>query len=182
MHSDSPRYIHVKVTINGNELYRCGFDESEVLIGRGADCQVLLENAGVSRNHAKIVREQDALKVVDLLSGNGTFINGQQVKQAMIGSGDTIRIGKFTLYAKLSERPLEPSQPHAAAKSVEAMSGTVFLRPEERAAILQQSKAAPIRERPKRVPVKQSFAWGVAGAFFVLGAVLGIAVGWGLAS
>lgn len=180
MNNDSPKYVHVKVTINGNELYRCGFEEPEVLIGRSPECQVLLENAGVSRNHAKIVREHDQLKVVDLLSGNGTFVNGQQVKQAIIGSGDTIRIGKFTLYVSLSDRPLNVPQPQAGPKSSEAMSGTVFLRPEERAAILQQSKPAPARERPPAKPLKARFPWGVASFSLVIGVAIGLIIGWGL--
>lgn len=178
MTNDFLPYLHVKVTINGNELYTCGFDEEEVLIGRGTDCQVLLENAGVSRNHAKIVREDNQLKVLDLHSGNGTFVNGKQVKQAILGSGDTLRIGKFTLYVKLSSQPIESPQATPMAGTAEAASGTVFLRPEERVKILQQSKTAPVRTRVTLPTAKNTFHRSTALVFFGLGTLFGLLCGW----
>lgn len=177
MNSEAPTYIHVKVTINSNELYSCGFAEQEVLIGRGSDCQVLLENAGVSRNHAKLVRHNGEVQVVDLHSGNGTFVNGRQIEQAVLNSGDTLRVGKFTLYVKLSEQPLEAQQPNQPATG-EALDGTVFLRPDERVKILQQSKTAPTREKVSTVAAKNSTDRSAAAMFFAAGAVLGLVVGW----
>lgn len=177
MNNRSLPYLHVKVTINGNELFTCGFEDEEVLIGRGADCQVLLENAGVSRNHAKIVRQEDQLKVLDLHSGNGTFVNGKQVNEAVLGSGDTLRIGKFTLYIKLSDKPIETSQPTAHA-SAEAANGTVFLRPEERVKILQQTKTAPVSARVTSPTTKTAFPRSTAVVFFVLGTLFGLLCSW----
>lgn len=177
MNSEAPTYIHVKVTINSNELYSCGFAEKEVVIGRGSDCQILLENAGVSRNHAKLLRDGDSLRVVDLHSGNGTFVNGRQVEQAEVAAGDTLRIGKFTLYVKLSDQPLDALQPSTSGAS-EALNGTVFLRPEERVKILQQSKVAPKRERVSAPLRKAKLDGQAAAVFFAAGVVLGFALGW----
>lgn len=179
MNNESPTYLHVKVTINGSELYTCGFDDAEVLIGRGADCQVVLENAGISRNHAKIMRENGQLKVLDLHSGNGTFVNGKQVKQAVLNAGDTLRIGKFTLYAKLSNQPPESSQPSSGAGAAETSSGTVFLRPDERIKILRQSKAVRPRERITSPTTKKgAFDRSTATVFFALGASFAFLCSW----
>lgn len=55
---------------------------------------------GVSRLHAKIVREGSALKLVDLNSANGTFINGDQVmpdQPAVICDGDEITFGRLVV-------------------------------------------------------------------------------------
>lgn len=179
MNSESPQYLHVKVTINGNELYTCGFEEAEVLIGRGSDCHVLLENAGVSRNHAKLLRNHGEIKVIDLESGNGTFVNGKQVTEAVLTSGDTLRIGKFSLYVTPSMKALATAPPQPSAFSGEASSGTVFLRPEERAKILQQSTAAKPQDRIT-VPTttKNKSDWPSAMLFFALGTLFGLLCSW----
>lgn len=55
---------------------------------------------GVSRNHAKIVRQQGALHVVDNQSANGTYLNGQKLvpkQPRIIRDGDDIRLGHLSL-------------------------------------------------------------------------------------
>lgn len=179
MNSEFPVYLHVKVIFNGNELYTCGFDETEILIGRGGDCQVLLENAGVSRHHAKLVREGDKVKVVDLQSGNGTFVNGKQISEVLLGSAETLRIGKFSLYVSLSPEAPDASQPPPSPGLSDAGSGTVFLRPDERAKILQQAQSA---RQPERITVptagKKPIDRANAVLFFGLGTLFGLFCSW----
>lgn len=177
MNNELPTYLHVKVLFNGSELYTCGFDDAEVLIGRGSDCQVLLENAGVSRHHAKLVRDGEKVKVVDLQSGNGTFVNGKQVSEMVLTSGETLRIGKFSLYVSLSSTA--PSTPPPPAGSSEVEDGTVFLRPDERVKILQQSQSARPQERIT-VPTasKSKLDRGSALLFFGLGTLFGLFCSW----
>ncbi len=50
-----------------------------ILIGRGNDCDVVVNDRQVSRHHAQIVRDDTGYKLVDLNSKNGTFLNGQQL-------------------------------------------------------------------------------------------------------
>src|SRR5262245_16632308 len=63
----------VVVTSNGEwELER-----GELLIGRAAEAQVILEDSLVSRQHARItVAEDSSVTIEDLHSTNGVFING----------------------------------------------------------------------------------------------------------
>lgn len=59
-----------------------------VLIGRGKLCDVRLGSASVSRHHALIISSPVGAILVDLESTNGTFVDGQQVKEyALQGSG-----------------------------------------------------------------------------------------------
>jgi hypothetical protein len=50
-----------------------------MVIGRGEDCDIVINNRQVSRYHSKIVRQNDQYKLIDMDSKNGTFLNGVQV-------------------------------------------------------------------------------------------------------
>jgi tetratricopeptide (TPR) repeat protein len=74
-------------------LFKLGPGES--IIGRGNDCDVQLVDDGVSRRHAKLVRDLDGTsKIIDLKSTNGTFVNGRRVAVEVLREGDRIRIGQ----------------------------------------------------------------------------------------
>jgi hypothetical protein len=70
------------------------FDQASVVIGRTAECDVILYEAGVSRKHARILLENSAFFIEDLGSSNGTRVNGTtiQAKLALKG-GDSISMG-----------------------------------------------------------------------------------------
>ncbi|MBK9696450.1 MAG: FHA domain-containing protein [Propionibacteriaceae bacterium] len=72
--------------------------DEPILIGRAADCALLLDDDYVSTRHARIVRKADGCVVEDLGSTNGTFVNNQRiVTPTAFGIGDTIRIGRTLL-------------------------------------------------------------------------------------
>lgn len=67
-------------------------------IGRHPECDVVLNDAEVSRQHAEVRREEGTIVVVDLGSLNGTKVNGAGVKQPRpLQDGDQITIGTHTL-------------------------------------------------------------------------------------
>jgi diguanylate cyclase (GGDEF)-like protein len=84
-------------------------EEAEVLIGRSRDASIRIDDEGVSRRHAKIVRQPDGtVAIVDLNSTNGTFCNGERVDKHVLQDGDKIQIGmttiiKFSLQDSLEE-------------------------------------------------------------------------------
>jgi pSer/pThr/pTyr-binding forkhead associated (FHA) protein len=68
------------------------------LIGRGADCQLALDDGLVSRRHAIIRVEEDGAFLEDLGSRNGVFLNGVRVTEIEpLSDGDVIRIGSQDL-------------------------------------------------------------------------------------
>ena len=74
------------------------FVSGEVVIGRSPDCQIVLRDFGISRNHAKVVvSETGEARIMDLKSKNGTQVNGVQVVEAPLKDGDRILLGKFEL-------------------------------------------------------------------------------------
>ncbi len=70
----------------------------EMVIGRSDEAQVLLEDEGVSRKHAKIVRGPDGqVRIVDLQSTNGTYCDGVKVSTHVLRDGDKVQIGNATI-------------------------------------------------------------------------------------
>jgi transcriptional regulator of acetoin/glycerol metabolism len=68
--------------------------ESQVVIGRGAESDVLLGADQVSRRHALVRRNGPLLVVEDLNSRNGTYVNGCRVTKTSLAPGSLLRIGE----------------------------------------------------------------------------------------
>ena len=71
-----------------------GLEEHENVIGRGREAVVRLEEAGVSRQHARIRKLAGGDHLLeDLGSTNGTFVNGRRVQRVQLRPGDQVRVG-----------------------------------------------------------------------------------------
>jgi pSer/pThr/pTyr-binding forkhead associated (FHA) protein len=96
------RLLRIRVSLNGRPLKSYVFDKDVILVGRDPECDVVLENTGVSRHHVKFELSPTGFYVVtDLESANGTLFNDRPLKKDFIysgGGGDVLQIGKFTLW------------------------------------------------------------------------------------
>ena len=64
-----------------------------MVIGRQEDCDIVLDDRQVSRQHARIVRDREGYLISDLNSKNGTFVNGEPVtKDRRLHDGDEVQI------------------------------------------------------------------------------------------
>jgi Protein of unknown function (DUF3662)/FHA domain len=70
---------------------------AELTIGRAEQSDIALSDPGVSRNHARVVREGDDFIVEDLRSTNGTEVNGQPVRRRRLANGDMLKLASSTL-------------------------------------------------------------------------------------
>ena len=69
-----------------------------IMIGRGADCQIILDDDYVSTRHARVVSGENGVYVEDMGSTNGSYVNGQRITApTTITLSDTVRIGKTIL-------------------------------------------------------------------------------------
>jgi hypothetical protein len=69
----------------------------ELSIGRAEQSDIPLADPGVSRNHARVVREGDDFIVEDLRSTNGTEVNGQPIRRRRLANGDMLKLASSTL-------------------------------------------------------------------------------------
>ncbi|WP_248759883.1 FtsK/SpoIIIE domain-containing protein [Pseudarthrobacter sp. SSS035] len=72
-------------------------------IGR-SNADILIPDADVSRAHAHLVVTETAITIVDLDSANGTDVDGERVRNAVISTGSTIRCGNSTMSLVFLER------------------------------------------------------------------------------
>ncbi len=71
-------------------------------IGRGPGCDIRLDNdLGVSRRHAQLYLQADKLCLRDLDSTHGTTVNGHDIDDQGLTSGDKIRLGYSLLIVKI---------------------------------------------------------------------------------
>jgi pSer/pThr/pTyr-binding forkhead associated (FHA) protein len=66
-------------------------------IGRSTGAEFIVDAALVSRLHCQLTATADSLKVKDLDSTNGTFVNGKRVQTAELRDGDTLSVGRCEL-------------------------------------------------------------------------------------
>ena len=101
--------------------------EKQIIVGRSSELDMVLVEDMVSRKHAKIMVTGGKVTIEDLGSTNGTFVNGEKVKQARLKEGDRILVGTSILKLVISSKTAAETtdaqvraQMEAAAKAQEA--------------------------------------------------------------
>lgn len=88
------------------------------MVGRGEDCHLRPNNELVSRHHCVFTVDEFVVRLRDLGSTNGTFVNGERIRgQVILNHGDKVAVGKLEF-----EVSLKGAMVHAAALPV----GTVI--------------------------------------------------------
>ena len=81
-----------------NEGARAELVDAPLLIGRGPDAAIRLDDDYVSTRHARVGASEDQWFVEDLGSTNGTYVGSSRITQpTTIALGTQIRIGKTVL-------------------------------------------------------------------------------------
>jgi adenylate cyclase len=73
------------------------FSQPEVLIGRSPECDLVLNQPGMSRKHAMIRRTADGWTIIDQGSRNGLYVNHRRVTEHALRDGDRITPGPEAL-------------------------------------------------------------------------------------
>ena len=74
------------------------------VVGRDADCDVLLSSLSASRKHASVEQTVSGWMLKDLSSINGTFVNGKRVTETLLSNGDAVRFGEVKAVFEISDR------------------------------------------------------------------------------
>ncbi|ENU22222.1 hypothetical protein F993_03115 [Acinetobacter proteolyticus] len=132
--------------------------ESDMLVGRHQDADILLQSADISRRHAALLLKDQQLWVQDLNSSNGTFINDVRVEQETeLHDGDILQFASFVFSVlapavseiELPEIEIEPVASSSTDQGMPSIAERAVETPITRDGMPQQvaiPKPAPIPE------------------------------------
>jgi len=83
---------------DGERVRIVPLEEGWTRVGRSLAAQVRFDDPTVSRRHALIHREGDAIRVLDDRSLNGVWVNGERVDWRELADDDELTIGRFRIY------------------------------------------------------------------------------------
>jgi DNA-binding NtrC family response regulator len=78
---------------DGGKTFEIDVRGGRVLLGQSPACTVRLSDPTVSRRHAAFDVVDGTLRLTDLGSTNGTFVNGVRAREVTLAGGETIRVG-----------------------------------------------------------------------------------------
>ena len=84
-------------------------------IGRGVDCEVMIDDKGISRVHARVLLHNAAVWVQDAGSRNGVFVNGKRItRHKQLNPAAELRVGEHAFTIELGSVPeADPAPPRA---------------------------------------------------------------------
>lgn len=91
--------------------------EEGTVLGRGKACDITVPGTHLSRHHAELQVQGDQLRVKDLQSANGTFLNEERINEAVAVPGDILRVDVYSFRvvgpqsAEVQKAPARPSGP-----------------------------------------------------------------------
>jgi tetratricopeptide (TPR) repeat protein len=119
--SNVPLLVGVSGKLQGHQY---NIPPQGLRIGRQAGNEVLLDETGVSRQHARLIFHNGALWVQDMGSRNGIFVNDARVQaHRQLSPGDTIRIGNTAFEVHLEGAAADHSVSVVAPRAPGARSG-----------------------------------------------------------
>lgn len=108
--------------VSGSYFGRIVPVRGRLVIGRGSDCDLVLDEPEMSRRHAVIENSGDGIYLRDLGSANGTFVNGVQVRDAVLHPDDQIA---FDQNRFLLEAPSLPTRADGAQLAADTDDSTI---------------------------------------------------------
>lgn len=112
-------------------------DGERLVIGRGADADVVVDNTAISRKHTAIERKNGVYFLEDLGSLNGTMVNGKKIDSCVqLFDEDVVEVGKFLL---LPAEALKDTGFASQSAAMDYGDETVF--------VTRQSAASPAKNK-----------------------------------
>jgi len=95
----------------GSQQYQLG--EGRTVVGRSPQCDVVINDDSISRQHARMVVRPDEVELTDLQSRNGTYLAGELIRDATLRGGERLSFGDVEAVIEL--RADEATQPASSA-------------------------------------------------------------------
>ncbi len=119
--ADDGIVARVRVVVGRDLGLEFPFEQSSLLIGRSPDCDLVLADDTISWRHLSLERTPEGVRVRDLGSRNGTFVDGQRMESAVGRAGSRVRAGRTTLELQPSGPANAPSE--SLARGLAEMTG-----------------------------------------------------------
>ena len=103
----------LQITSADGNPQRFSIEKDRLTIGRASDNDLVLEDDIISSHHCQLTRDGEGYTLTDLDSTNGTFLNGQPVKEARLEPGDVVVAGKTAMEFNDDAPAAGPSAPAA---------------------------------------------------------------------
>ena len=117
------------IITNGDWTTSHEIGESAIVIGRDPSCDLFFVNQKLSRRHARVEPGPDGVKLIDLGSRNGMWVNEERVGERWLQPGDAIRLGGLRIGFEEDSPP--PSEPETVILPAHEAENTVVLQPGE---------------------------------------------------
>ncbi len=131
----------ITIQAEGEEQQKFALEAATVTLGRGLESDIRLKDIKSSRRHCQIVKIPQGFEVVDLSSGNGTLVNGVQIKQHKLASGDKIQIG-HTVITFIDGEAAKPATSRLPAPGTGKGASTGSSAPKPAAAVPATARTA----------------------------------------
>jgi adenylate cyclase len=114
----------------------------DTVVGRAALCDLVIEDASISRRHARFRVHGDGCRLTDLRGRNGTYLNGESITEAELRDGDDVVLGRFAIrIEKLDPAPVILGENHAVVET----PGTVYRKVDDATQAITPPSADPRR-------------------------------------
>jgi pSer/pThr/pTyr-binding forkhead associated (FHA) protein len=110
--------LNILLKLKESEIKTIETNKAEITIGRVSGSDIHIDNLGVSKQHARIVKHQNTYVIEDLNSTNGTFLNGEKIARAELKDNDVVGIGKHSLIISYKKKANKSSNQCFADKTV----------------------------------------------------------------
>jgi predicted component of type VI protein secretion system len=135
-------------------------EESEIMIGRDSTCNLVINDAEVSRKHARVIWQASNYVIEDVGSTNGTFINGKRLTAPFVlQGGETITLGENIVLIFEHTTDPDATRMSAAIKAVYKEKAEVSPAPEPEKPSSPVPTPAVVPEEVEEEPVSVEPNW-----------------------
>ena len=92
-------------------------------IGRSPDNAITLDDPSVSSRHCCILRDGNKYSLSDFDSTNGTYLNGEQIKDTRLAAKDIVKVGEIEMLLDGDDIEQPPEEPDTGPRTVVTHSG-----------------------------------------------------------
>lgn len=107
----------------------------EIYIGRSEESDVFLGEKKISRKHCQILVSNEQVRIVDLESTNGSFVNSKKISEQTLKNGDKIKVGSSVIEVEVVTQEAQSEAPTGS-------------KAKEKAPVKAPPKKAPEKEKP----------------------------------